>query len=107
MNLLQVKRYKLRATLKTSLTEKLLSCPRKIIPKIKKKKLHIDEEIYKKNKESFCKNKNIFRFQSGFQKKKHSTNTCLKPLTNKIKTRFERSLFTGMITTKTLLLNLK
>ena len=69
MNLLQVKRYKLRATLKTSLTEKLLSCPRKIITKIKKKKLHIDEEIYKKNKESFCKNKNIFRFQSGFQKK--------------------------------------
>ena len=63
-------------------------------------------EIYTKNLEFFCKNKNLFRFQSGFPKKQ-SANTCLRHLTDKITTRFEKGLFNGMITTMTLLLNLK
>ena len=49
------------------------------------------------NKQEFLsKSKLMYRFQSGFRKN-YSTNTCLGHLTDKITTRFEKGLFTGMI----------
>ena len=44
------------------------------------------------------KNNILYRFQSGFWKN-YSINTCLRHLTEKITTRFEKDLFTGMILT--------
>ena len=53
--------------------------------------------IYDQTQEFLSKNKIIYRFQLGFQKKNYSTNTCLGHLTGEITTRFEKGLFTGMI----------
>ena len=54
--------------------------------------------IYDQPEDFLSKNKLLYRFQLSFQKK-HSTNTCLGHLTDKIATGFEKGLFTGMILT--------
>ena len=56
----------------------------------------IERIIHDQTQEFLSKNKILYRFQSGFQKN-YSTNTCLGHLTDKITTRFEKGLFTGMI----------
>ena len=52
--------------------------------------------ILDQTQEFLSKNKILYRFQSGFHKN-YSTNTCLGLLTDKITTRSEKGLFTGMI----------
>ena len=56
----------------------------------------IEGIIHDQTQEFLSKNKIFYRFQSGFQKH-YSTNTCLRHLTDKIATIFEKGLFTGMI----------
>ena len=52
--------------------------------------------LFVTKQEFLSKNKILYRFQSGFRKN-YSTNTCLGHLTDKITTRFEKGLLTGMI----------
>ena len=52
--------------------------------------------VHEQTEEFLSKIKLLYRFQSGFRKN-YSTNTCLGHLTDKITTRFEKGLFTGMI----------
>ena len=56
----------------------------------------IERIIHDQTQEFLSKNKILYRFQSGFRKN-YSTNTCLGHLTDKITTRFEKGLFTGMM----------
>ena len=56
----------------------------------------IEKIVYDQTEEFLSKNKILYRLQLGFWKK-YSTNTCLQHLTDKITTRFEKGLFTGMV----------
>ena len=68
-------------------------CPISLLPLLSK----INERIVQDQTEEFLsKNKLRYRFQSGFRKD-YSTDTCLGHLTDKITTRFEKGLFTGMV----------
>ena len=68
-------------------------CPISLLPILSK---IIERIIHDQTQEFLSKNKILYRFQSGFQKN-YSTNTCLRHLTDKITTRFEKGFFTGMI----------
>ena len=61
-------------------------CYRKIIERI----------LHDQIGDFLSKNKLLYRFQSGFWKN-YSTNTCVGHLTDKITTRFEKGLLTGMV----------
>ena len=56
----------------------------------------IERIVHDQTEEFLSKNKLLYRFWSGFRKN-YSTNTCLGHLTDEITTRFEKSIFTGMI----------
>ena len=56
----------------------------------------IERIIHDQTLEPLSKNKILCRFQYGFRKN-YSTNTCLRHLTDKITTGFEKGLFTGMV----------
>ena len=58
----------------------------------------IERIIHGQTQTFLSKNNILYRFQSGFWKN-YSINTCLRHLTEKITTRFEKDLFTGMILT--------
>ena len=78
---------------KGSKTDPQNYCPISLLPLLSK---IIERIVHDQTEEFLSKNKLLYRFQSGFQKN-YSTNTCLGHLTDKITTRFEKVLFTGMI----------
>ena len=67
-------------------------CPISLLPLLSK---IIERMFHEQTEEFLSKNEILYMFQSGFRKY-YSTNTCLVHLTDKITTRFEKSLFTGM-----------
>ena len=56
----------------------------------------IERIVHDQTEDFLSKNKLLYRFQSGFRKN-YCTNTCLGHLTDKVTTRFEKGLSTGMI----------
>ena len=77
---------------KGSKTDRQNYCQISLLPNLSKT---IERIIHDQTQEFLSKNKILYRFQSGFRKY-YSTKTCLRYLTDKITTIFEKGLFIGI-----------